>query len=184
MEVPMQMRVQLVIGLFCTLLGAALLYVVPVARYDCTRLSAEQVDCRITKRVLGFIPVHQELASHVVSADYSSQTRRSETPVSGRGESRTSTTTYFHIILRTADGAEIDSGETAFLIGDSSEDIASGIGGMIEDPEAQTYSAWQGQWFPMAAGLIFFLFGVLSAYPFVFRPSLLVERDSPGPPQG
>src|SRR5204863_2730807 len=126
----MQMRVQLVIGLFCTLLGAVVLYVVPITRFDCARQTAERVDCRITKRALGFIPIRSELVQHVVSAEYSSQTRRSDTPVRGNDPNSRATTTYFHVRLTTAVGGQIDAGETAFVVGDSSENVASGINAM------------------------------------------------------
>ena len=145
----------LAVALVLSAVGLLAIYAAPVTFYSCRRVEPEQVDCRVAQRALGLVAVSEQRITNVRRATYHSERRSSR---SSKG--RTTSTTYYTIVLESASGQQVTAGETAHTV-TSSQSISQQINDFIADPLAPPLRVWQAQWLPLVVGGAFLLFGLL-----------------------
>jgi hypothetical protein len=145
---------QRLIGLACMLLGGGLLYAVPVSTVSCSKTGAE-IACTVDRKIAGLIP-RAALRLQGVSGAHVRQ-------VSSSTSSQGSTSSTYQLFFRTRSGEVSPPGCDAVNDPSSLKEISDAVESLISsEGEAAPFTLRTINWFPIVAGGIFFVFGVLA----------------------
>jgi hypothetical protein len=145
------------IGIFCLLLGAVALYVAPVSTVACSKKS-DGVSCHVEQAILGLIPRSSADIDRIERIEISHNEPSVEPGKRGPDHAQPNAT--YQLAFITPEGRiaphGLDDSDTATLheIVRQFDELKSGEGEAFKQRSYNT--------FPIVAGLIFFIFGVLA----------------------
>jgi hypothetical protein len=145
---------QRLIGLACIILGGGLLYAVPVSTVSCSKTGAE-VACTVDRKMAGLIP-RAALRLQGVSAAH---VRRVSSSTSRQG----STSSTYQLYFKTPSGEVSPPGCDAVNDPSRLREISDEVERLVSsEGEAEPFTLRTINWFPIVAGGIFFVLGILA----------------------